>query len=75
MWPNGLSVYGKNNRVDWKWKVVNGVITKAPLEGKKYRTKSLTQTDRSKSGTRLSTLVDGKGVPIGVSVDCANGQT
>ena len=38
-------------------------------------TKSLTQTDKSKSGTRLSTLIDGKGVPIGVSVDGANRQT
>ncbi len=29
-------------------------------------------TDRSKSGTRRNILVDGKGVPIGVSVDGAN---
>jgi putative transposase len=29
-------------------------------------------TDRSKSGTKRSILVDGKGVPIGVSVDGAN---
>ena len=43
---------------------------------KKYRTKSLTQTDRSKSGTKCSILVvDGKGVPIGVYVDGANRQT
>ncbi len=43
--------------------------------GKKYRTKSLTQTDRSKSGTKRSILVvDGKGVPIGVYVDGANRQ-
>ena len=43
---------------------------------KKYRTKSLTHTDRSKSGTKCSILVvDGKGVPIGVYVDGANRQT
>jgi hypothetical protein len=29
-------------------------------------------TDRSKSGTKRSVLVDGKGVPIGVSIDGAN---
>jgi hypothetical protein len=29
-------------------------------------------TDRSKSGTKRSVLIDGKGVPIGVSVDGAN---
>ena len=29
-------------------------------------------TDRSKLGTKHSVLVDGKGVPIGVSVDGAN---
>jgi hypothetical protein len=29
-------------------------------------------TDRAKSGTKRSILVDGKGVPIGVSVDGAN---
>ena len=45
-----------------------GVITS-------YRTKSLPQTDRSKSGTKRSILVDGKGAPIGVSVDGANRQT
>lgn len=29
-------------------------------------------TDRSKSGTWRNILVDGKGVPIGVSIDGAN---
>ena len=77
IWIDGLSVYDKNNRIDWKWQAMDGgVITKAPLGGKKYRTKSLTQTDRSKSGTKRSILVvDGKGVPIGISVDGANRQT
>ena len=54
---------------------MDGVITKTPLGRKKYRTKSLTQTDRSKSGTKCSMLVDGKEVPIGISVDRANRQT
>ncbi len=55
---------------------MDGVITKAPLGGKSTGPNPYTQTDRSKSGTKRSILVvDGKGVPIGVSVDGANRQT
>jgi len=66
MWIDGLSIYDKNNRIDWKWQTMDGVITK----GEKSTGPNL--TDRSKSGTKRSILVDGKGVPIGVSVDGAN---
>ena len=47
---------------------MDGVITKAPLGGKKHRTKSLTQTELIGIKKR-SILVDGKGVSLGVSVD------
>jgi putative transposase len=40
MWIDGLLVYNKNNRINWKWQSMDGVITKAPLGGKKYRSKS-----------------------------------
>ena len=40
MWMDGLSVYDENNTIDWKWQAMDGVITKAPLGGKKHRTKS-----------------------------------
>jgi transposase len=40
MWIDGLSVYDENNRIDWKWQAMDGAITKAPLGGKKHRTKS-----------------------------------
>ena len=40
MWIDGLSVYNKNNTINWKWQSMDGVITKAPLGGKKYRSKS-----------------------------------
>lgn len=40
MWIDGLSVYDENNRIDWRWQAMDGVITKAPLGGKKHRTKS-----------------------------------
>ena len=42
---DGLSVYDRTNRIDWKWQAMDGVITKAPLGGKKHRTKSLIQTE------------------------------
>ena len=40
MWIDGLSVYDKKTGIDWKWQAMDGVITKAPLGGKKHRTKS-----------------------------------
>jgi transposase len=43
MWIDGLSLYDKNNRIDWKWQSMDGVITKAPLGGKRYRHKSYRQ--------------------------------
>jgi putative transposase len=43
MWIDGLSLYDKNNRIDWKWQAMDGVITKAPLGGKMYRCKSYRQ--------------------------------
>ena len=46
-----------------------GVITKAPLGEKST---GPNPTDRVKSGTKRSILVDGKGLPLGVCVDGAN---
>ena len=40
MWIDGLSVYDKKTGIDWKWQAMDGVITKAPLGGKRYRSKS-----------------------------------
>ena len=36
MWIDGLSVYDKKTGIDWKWQAMDGVITKAPLVGKRY---------------------------------------
>jgi putative transposase len=50
---------------------INGwcIITKAPLRGKST---GPNPTDRVKSGTKHSLLVDdGQGIPIGITVDCA----
>ena len=39
MWIDGLKIYDKSVGINWKWQSMDGVITKAPLGGKKYRTK------------------------------------
>ena len=69
MWIDGLSVYDKKTGIDWKWQAIDGVITKPPLGGKMYRCQSHRQ---SKYGTKRSMVVDGKGVPLGITVDAAN---
>jgi putative transposase len=70
MWIDGLlSVYDKKTGIDWKWQAMDGIIiTKAPL-GEKGT--GANPTDRAKSGTKRSMLVDGKGVPLGITVDAA----
>jgi putative transposase len=40
MWIDGLKLYDKKIGINWKWQSMDGAITKAPLGGKKYRTKS-----------------------------------
>ena len=40
MWINGLKLYDEKVGINWKWQSMDGVITKASLEGKKHRTKS-----------------------------------
>ena len=70
MWIDSLLLYDKESGIDWKWQAMDdGVITKVPLGGKGT---GANPTDRAKSGTKRSVLVDGKGVPISVSVDGAN---
>ena len=48
---------------------MDGAITKAPLGGEGT---GPNPTDRAKSGTKRSLLVEGNGIPIGVAVDGAN---
>jgi transposase len=44
MWIDGLAKYDKKTGIDWKWQAMDGVITKAPLGGKKHRAKSHRQS-------------------------------
>jgi transposase len=40
MWIDGLLEYNKKIGIEWEWQAMDGVITKSPLGGKKYRSKS-----------------------------------
>ena len=48
---------------------MDGAMTKSPLAGKKT---GPNPTDRAKSGTKRSLLVEGSGVPVGLAVAGAN---
>jgi putative transposase len=39
LWRMGLIEYNAEKGLDWEWQVMDGTITKAPLGGKKYRSK------------------------------------
>ena len=39
MWIDGLKIYDEKIGINWKWQSMDGAISKAPLGGKKYRTK------------------------------------
>ena len=67
---DGLKLYDKKFGINWKWQSMDGAITKAPL-GEKSTGPNPTDI-RSKSGTKRSLLVDGQGIPIGITIDGAN---
>jgi len=39
LWAKGLLVYDKLKGIDWTWQSMDGAMTKAPLGGKKMRSK------------------------------------
>jgi len=69
LWASGLLEYDDRQRIEWKWQSMDGAMVKAPLGGGKNRANP---TDRAKGGTKRSLLVEGAGVPIGLSIDGAN---
>ena len=70
MWIDGLAMYDKKNWDRLEMAGHGWRDYKSTSWGKKHRTNP--HTDRAKSGTKRSILVDDKGVPLGVSVDGAN---
>jgi putative transposase len=55
--------------LEWEWQAMDGSITKAPLGGQGT---GPNPTDRAKSGTKRSILVEGNGIPLAVAVDGTN---
>jgi putative transposase len=64
MWQAGLNEYDELKGIAWKWQAADGAITKAPLGGEKTGKKP---TDRGKTGTKRSLLVNEQGLPLGLA--------
>ena len=71
MWIDGLAMYDKKNWDRLEMAGYGWRDYKSTSWGKKAQDQ-IPHTDRAKSGTKRSILVDGKGVPLGVSVDGDN---
>ena len=69
MWQAGLSAFDELQGIDWQWQAADGAMTKAPLGGEQT---GQNPTDRSKSGTKRSLLVNAQGLPLGIVVSGAN---
>lgn len=68
-WEEGLLAYDELKGIDWRWLAADGAMTKAPLGGEAA---GHNPTDRAKSGTKRSILVDAKGIPLAIAIDGAN---
>jgi putative transposase len=69
LWASGLLEYDERVGIDWEWQAMDGAMTKAPLGGEST---GRNPTDRGKGGVKRSVLTEGRGVPVGLSVDGAN---
>ena len=65
----GLREYDELKGIAWKWQAADGAMTKAPLGGEKT---GKNPTDRGKTGTKRSLLVNAQGLPLGIVVSGAN---
>lgn len=59
-----LNLYEEKIGINWQWQAADGAMTKAPLGGEAT---GPNPTDRAKSGTKRSVLVDGRGVPLAIA--------
>jgi transposase len=62
-WERGLRHYEQNVGIAWRWLSMDGQHIKSPLGG---AATGDSPVDRSKLGTLVSNLVDGRGVPLGL---------
>lgn len=69
LWGVLLEHYEEEIGIAMQWQSVDGCMTKAPLGGEAT---GRNPTDRGKSGTKRSLLVDQRGAPLGVEIQGAN---
>jgi putative transposase len=69
LWQAGLNEYDDLKGIAWQWQAADGAMTKAPLGGEQT---GKNPTDRSKTGTKRSLLVNEQGLPLGIVVSGAN---
>ncbi|MDW8215760.1 MAG: IS5 family transposase [Roseiflexaceae bacterium] len=69
LWQAGVAQFDELRGIDWEWLRMDGAMTKAPLGGKKTGPHP---TDRGKTGVKRSLLTEGRGVPVGLTIDGAN---
>ena len=69
MWQAGLLEFDELKGIDWRWQAADGAMTKAPLGGEQT---SPNPTDRSKSGTKRSLLVNAQGLPLSIVISGAS---
>ena len=69
MWQAGLTEFDELKGIVWRWQAADGAMTKAPLGGDQT---GKNPTDRSKTGTKRSLLVNAQGLPLSIVVSGAN---
>lgn len=69
MWQAGLTEFDELKGIIWRWQAADGAMTKAPLGGELT---GKNPTDRSKTGTKRSLLVNKQGLPLSIVVSGAN---
>jgi putative transposase len=69
LWQVGLKDYAGEVGIEGNWLAMDGALVKAPL-GRKATGPN--PTDRDKSGTERSLLVEGRGIPLAIVIDGAN---
>nr|WP_134021227.1 IS5 family transposase [Halomonas xianhensis] len=69
LWRAGLAEYDEMEGIAWRWQSIDGATIKAPLAQEQA---GPNPTDRGKKGSKRHLLVDGRGVPLSLTVTGAN---
>jgi len=64
-----VNFYARRRGIQWKWQAIDSKSAPAPLGGQDT---GKSPVDRSKGGSKIHILVDGRGVPLAVYITAAN---